>query len=68
MSSTQEPIQMTVSANYIKDAPDLQMRLVIRALVIDEVYSGLSVAEKLELLRSEANRLERNQPKKETTC
>lgn len=58
--STDEPIEITVTAEYIRNAPDLQVRLFIRMLMANESYP-LTLDEKIEILRNEADRLERQQ-------
>lgn len=51
-----EPISITVSANYISEEQDLQFRLFARNLLNE--FHGVSDTEKVHVLRDEANRLE----------
>lgn len=50
-----EPVTITVTAEYIKTEPDLQMRLFIRNLLAS---NQVSHRDKIQILRDEADRYE----------
>lgn len=62
-----DDIQFTVTSKHITNTPDLQMRLWLRACLLDEQWSCISPEEKFEIMINEANRYIKSHPKVTTT-